>query len=159
MISFTPLCWYTAHLLAAFILSNILFFTNILLIHSLTLKVFNSLSFAFTATLCFVFSPSGIFMYAFYSESLFLTIALTGMILRENRRIWLSAIIFGMSTLVRSNGYLFAGFFIFDAIRSKRVAFKGWVWTWMKAFACVTIVGELACEQDTTIVRWISMVD
>jgi hypothetical protein len=146
MLSLPPLCWYSALLLSSFLLSQVFFFLNILLLHSLSLLVCGSPSLSYVSSLCFIFNPATIFMAACYTEGCFMVLALAGMIAREHQRPWVSALLFGWSTLVRANGWIFAGFFVFDAIRAtyltKRVISTSCVRVWIRTALCSIIVGQ-----------------
>lgn len=101
---------------------------------SLTLKIFNGQDdFACLTSSLFIISPIGIFMtsaYVFniitprsttrYTESLFAFLSFSGMLCFHSRNYVFAALIWALSAGVRSNGILFAGFFVYRFILQKK---------------------------------------
>jgi hypothetical protein len=92
---------------------------------------------AFLSAVCFICSPAAIFHAACYSEGVFALLAFSGMYLRTVTsnsgscnghgdgggaaspwRLLLAALCFAAAGTVRANGWILAGFFVFDALRS-----------------------------------------
>jgi Gpi18-like mannosyltransferase len=163
----TPLCSYTSLLLASFLLSNLCFLGNVMLLHSLTLRVLRSSRLAYLSAVCFLLSPASIFHLAHYSEASFMLLSLAAMLLREQGRSWASALLFACATLVRANGWIFAGFFCFDALQttlhargSRSVARCATIaGAWLKASVLAVIVGQsawtLASRCASALVRFV----
>ncbi|KAL2645078.1 hypothetical protein R1flu_012665 [Riccia fluitans] len=71
---------------------------------------------ALTTAALFCFNPASTFYSAAYSESLFAVLSFAGLLCFVKGHKWCSVILFGLSSGVRSNGVLHAGFFLFQAM-------------------------------------------
>jgi len=110
---------------SAQLLSVLFLLVNVVLLHRLSLLVLDSAPLSFlSAGLFCVASPAATFhLTGLYSEGAFACAALTGMLLRERGAPpLLVALCFAVATTIRGNGYLLAGFFVFDAIQHVRRA-------------------------------------
>ncbi|KAJ3348042.1 ER membrane glycoprotein subunit of the GPI transamidase complex-like protein [Allomyces javanicus] len=68
---------------------------------------------AFLAAVLFACQPASVFMSSFYTESVFAFLGFSGMWAMEQSHWALAALLWALSTLVRSNGILHAGFFAY----------------------------------------------
>lgn len=107
---------YLSHhseLLISGVLLNASFFVvAAVALHELTRHLF-SRELAHEAVLLFCFNPASIFFTACYTESLFSAISFSGVLaLEQNRPNW-ATLLFVLGGLVRSNGFLSAGFLIY----------------------------------------------
>ena len=83
-------------------------------------------------------------MLSFYTEGPFLSLALLAMLAREKGNMWTAAVCFAACTCVRANGYLFAGFFIFDAARATLQA-RGKVGVTLQAWIGAIVATGIVC--------------
>lgn len=86
-------------------------------LYNLTLTVFQSELFALTSSLLFCLNPASIFFSALYSESLFCLLTFSGMWALEVGSVHLALVSLAVSTGVRSNGILSAGYFVYYFLR------------------------------------------
>ncbi|KAK9760005.1 ER membrane glycoprotein subunit of the GPI transamidase complex-like protein [Basidiobolus ranarum] len=100
--------------LSGVIISNVSFALATAALYHLSYSIFKKEKFAFISALCFCFTPSCMFMSSMYTESLFALLTFVGMDLYVHKWFWSAAIVWSSSTLTRSNGIVYAGFFIFD---------------------------------------------
>ncbi|KAL3226534.1 hypothetical protein MRX96_024874 [Rhipicephalus microplus] len=84
-------------------------------LHRLTHQLFSK-EHADEAVLLFCFNPASIFFSACYSESVFAAISFLGMLLLEQNRPNLATFFFCLGGLVRSNGFLSAGFLLYSGL-------------------------------------------
>ncbi|GJJ70509.1 GPI mannosyltransferase 2 [Entomortierella parvispora] len=102
--------------LAGVLVANASFIVATVQLYRLSSKLFGQEKFAFTSAILYAFSPSGIFMSAVYAESLFAALSFTGMVFAADKNYLLAAIAWSLSSTARSNGVLYAGFFIYDLV-------------------------------------------
>ncbi|ORX89815.1 mannosyltransferase [Basidiobolus meristosporus CBS 931.73] len=100
--------------LSGIIISNVSFALATATLYHLSYSIFKKERFALISALCFCFTPSCMFMSSMYTESLFALLTFVGMDLYIHRWFWSAAIVWSFSTLTRSNGVVYVGFFIFD---------------------------------------------
>ncbi|KAF9582830.1 hypothetical protein BGW38_010701 [Lunasporangiospora selenospora] len=136
--------------LAGSIVANVSFIIAAVQLYRLTNLLFGRERFAFLTALLYVLTPSGIFMSAIYTESLFSALTFTGMILMTQKRYFMAAIVWSISSTARSNGILYSGFFIYEFL--VRMDFNcstmQKLWAVVKTgFLClVTLLGFLAVQ-------------
>lgn len=82
---------------------------------------------AYYAALLFCINPASIFMTAPYTETLFVCLSLGGMLCATCNRLLLAALLFGASSLARSNGVVSVGF-ILHSLAMQYVATLASVW-------------------------------
>ncbi|GBG88275.1 hypothetical protein CBR_g46841, partial [Chara braunii] len=70
---------------------------------------------AFQAVSLFCYNPATIFYFSLYTESLFAAFVFGGLLCLVKGATWMAAILFGFSSLTRSNGVLNSGFFLFKS--------------------------------------------
>ncbi|KAG0309283.1 hypothetical protein BGZ98_003885 [Dissophora globulifera] len=102
--------------LAGVLVAHVSFVAAAVQLYRLTYKLFGLEKFAFLSAMVYVLTPSGIFMSAINAESLFSALTFTGMIFAAERRYLLAAITWSLSSTARSNGILYAGFFVYDLV-------------------------------------------
>ncbi|KAI1311329.1 hypothetical protein EDD11_003474 [Mortierella claussenii] len=102
--------------LAGILVSNASFVAAAVQIYRLSNALFEREQFAFLTAMLYVLAPSGIFMSAIYTESLFAALSFSGMLFAARKQYLLAAIIWSISGTARSNGILYVGFFIYDLI-------------------------------------------
>eukprot|EP00668_Euglena_longa_P014022 GGOE01017982.1.p1 GENE.GGOE01017982.1~~GGOE01017982.1.p1 ORF type:complete len:303 (+),score=59.14 GGOE01017982.1:28-909(+) len=101
---------------AALLTSNVCFVAAAGLLYRLTEAVLEDRRWARAAALLFCISPASVFMSAAYTESCYTMLGFAGMLAWVHRHRWVAAVLFMMATVVRSNGILLAGFFLYDAL-------------------------------------------
>ncbi|KAF9110577.1 hypothetical protein BGX27_006156 [Mortierella sp. AM989] len=116
--------------LAGVLIANVSFIAASVQLYHLTNTLFKREKFAFLSAMLYVLTPSGIFMSAIYTESLFAALSFTGMRLAANKQYLLAAFVWSISCMARSNGTLYAGFFIYDLV--VRMDLKASVWSKVK---------------------------
>ena len=110
-----------AVLLAGFLLSNLLFFTSLILFYKLTLIVLRNKKLAFLSSIFFCFWPGSLFYSAVYSESLFMTLILGAFYFLEKERNVKSTLLGFLGAFVRSTGLLVAIPFVYESFRKRSV--------------------------------------
>ncbi|KAL6077915.1 GPI mannosyltransferase 2 [Balamuthia mandrillaris] len=118
-------------LLVSFLLCNACFILSALQLQKLSVLVLKDNRLATTATLLYCINPASIFMSAIYTESVFALLLFSALRLLEEGysvnkntqqmllhwKTWAAAICGGLACLVRSNGIIACGFFLFAAFR------------------------------------------
>ncbi|KAG0092594.1 hypothetical protein BGZ92_009276 [Podila epicladia] len=102
--------------LAGVLVANGSFIIASVQLYRLSNTLFGNERFAFLSALLYILTPSGIFMSAIYTESLFAAISFSGMIFTAQKQYLLAAIFFSLSSTARSNGILYAGYFVYDLV-------------------------------------------
>ncbi|KAF9305252.1 hypothetical protein BGZ74_010858 [Mortierella antarctica] len=102
--------------LAGVLVANGSFIIAAVQLYRLSNTLFGNERFAFLSALLYILTPSGIFMSAIYTESLFAAISFSGMIFTAQKRYLMAAILFSLSSTARSNGILYAGYFVYDLV-------------------------------------------
>lgn len=117
-ISFGLINPVSAVMLASFILNTFAFCLAGIALYRLTLIIFWRLghSFAEETTLWFAYNPASIFFTATYSESLYSAFTFMGLAALHTKRLFVSSILFALSTLTRSNGILNTGYLLFQML-------------------------------------------
>ncbi|ORZ27001.1 GPI mannosyltransferase 2 [Lobosporangium transversale] len=117
--------------LAGILISNVSFVIASVQIYRLSRTLFKQDQFAFLTALLYILTPSGIFMSAIYAESLFAALSFTGMLYAARKQYLPAAIVWSISNLARSNGILYAGFFVYDLI--VMIDLQSSIWNKIKA--------------------------
>jgi phosphatidylinositol glycan class V len=115
------------------------------LLFVLSVRVLRSWSLAYTASMCFILSPAGVFFSVAYTESLFALLTFGGLLLWHERHPLPAALVFACASMVRSNGALFAALFAWDAVRNAIKARAYGVRAWRAvgwSLLLTAIVGE-----------------
>uniref|UniRef100_A0A146KR70 GPI mannosyltransferase 2 n=1 Tax=Lygus hesperus TaxID=30085 RepID=A0A146KR70_LYGHE len=97
-------------LLASVLLNSVLFVEATILLYKLSLAVLKHELFAFHSAIFFCLSPATVFFIAPYSESLFAFCTFKGMLNYATNKMVPSVLWFTLSTFVRSNGVINAGY-------------------------------------------------
>lgn len=98
------------------VLVNVSFFVvAAVALHRLTHQLFSK-EHADEAVLLFCFNPASIFFSACYSESVFAAVSFLGLLLLEQNRPNLATLFFCLGGLVRSNGFMSAGFLLYSGL-------------------------------------------
>lgn len=71
---------------------------------------------AFTSSIAFCLSPPSLFMSSFYTESIFALLSFTGMRYIAKKQYMKAALVWGITSSIRSNAIVFAGFFFYDLV-------------------------------------------
>ncbi|KAJ3302621.1 hypothetical protein HDV03_004806 [Kappamyces sp. JEL0829] len=114
----------TSIVLAGILISNLCFVAAALALYRLGLALDFRPKTALAAAILFCISPASIFMSTLYTESLFAFLTLQGMRLYVEGRKSMACALWACSSLVRSNGTMYAGFFVWDivdGVRRKRL--------------------------------------
>ncbi|KAK9718297.1 ER membrane glycoprotein subunit of the GPI transamidase complex-like protein [Basidiobolus ranarum] len=101
-------------ILSGIIVSTLSFSLATVALYHLSYSIFKKERFALITALCYCFTPSCMFMSSMYTESLFSLLTFVGMDLYVHKQFWCAAVVWSLSSLTRSNGIVYAGFFIFD---------------------------------------------
>ncbi|KAH9301909.1 hypothetical protein KI387_013492, partial [Taxus chinensis] len=101
---------------SGYTLNNIAFVLSALFLYKLTLLVFKDSKAALQTTALFCFNPASIFYSSIYSESLFSLLSFAGIYSLLSGSNWKATLLFALSSAVRSNGVINAGFFLFQAM-------------------------------------------
>lgn len=99
-----------------YLITNAAFVFAALYLYKVTLYVMEEEDLAWRAACLFSFNSASVFYSAIYSESLFALCSFGGLWQFVEGNTWTAALIFGLSSGVRSNGVLHAGFFLFQAM-------------------------------------------
>ncbi|KAG0261157.1 hypothetical protein DFQ27_003119 [Actinomortierella ambigua] len=98
------------------LVANASFILAAVQLYRLSRQLFRDEPFAFLSGLMYVLTPSGIFSSAIYTESTFAALTFTGMLFAAKRQYLLAAVTWSISSTARSNGILYAGFFVYDLV-------------------------------------------
>ncbi|EMR10094.1 hypothetical protein PNEG_01844 [Pneumocystis murina B123] len=98
--------------LVSIIISHLFHFFSIFILYHLTFKIYKSRDMAIVTSLLYLISPSGIFLSAGYSESLFSFVTFLGFIFFEEGYNFLAALTWCIASTIRSNGILWSIFFL-----------------------------------------------
>ncbi|GLJ22031.1 hypothetical protein SUGI_0412820 [Cryptomeria japonica] len=109
--------------LSGYILNNIAFVFAGLFLYKLTLLVLKDPKLALRTVALFCFNPASIFYSSIYSESLFSLLSFAGIYFLLSGMNWKATLLFAMSSAVRSNGVINAGFILFQAMHQAYEAF------------------------------------
>jgi Gpi18-like mannosyltransferase len=109
--------WNEAVLLAGFLLSNILFFTSLILFYKLTEIVLENKKRTFLSSIFFCLWPGSLFYSAVYSESLFMTLTLGAFYFLEKGKNAKSTLLGFLAAFTRSNGFLVAIPLLYQGIK------------------------------------------
>ncbi|XP_078094171.1 palmitoyltransferase ZDHHC18-A isoform X2 [Mustelus asterias] len=116
-----PLQWllnlHSRLLLAAVLLNMVIFILSAVVLYQLSVIVLRDRKLASLSSLLFCLTPASVFMSAAYSESMFMLLAFGGMLYLEKGKPLISCILFSLSTAVRSNGIVNAGFLFYSQLR------------------------------------------
>ncbi|KAJ1998917.1 ER membrane glycoprotein subunit of the GPI transamidase complex-like protein [Coemansia thaxteri] len=102
--------------LAGVIISNASFVLAAVTLYALGRATLRSERLAYIAALLFAAAPSNMFMSAIYTESLFAWLVFSALLLIAQRRHAWAALCLCASGLCRSNGVVYAGFFVWDLV-------------------------------------------
>ncbi len=120
---------FQAVLTAGFIISNTLFFFNVVIFYKLSEIVLKNSRIAFLSSIFFCFWPGSLFFSAIYTESLFMFLALSAFYLLEKKKAIKSAFFGFLAGLARSSGFLVFIPFLYNGLqkRSYRLIFYSFV--------------------------------
>ncbi|KAJ2368848.1 ER membrane glycoprotein subunit of the GPI transamidase complex-like protein [Coemansia sp. RSA 2607] len=107
---------------AGVIISNVAFVMAAATLYKLGAETMRNERLAYIAALVYVIAPSNVFMSAVYTESLFALFVFLAMLFVGRRKYLLAAGCLGISGLCRSNGLVYAGFFVWN------IAVRGDIW-------------------------------
>eukprot|EP00899_Mesostigma_viride_P024493 jgi/Mesvir1/5228/Mv15356-RA.2 len=110
-----PLGLRATLVLAGLIVNNVAFVAAAVCLYWLSRDVLGDEQLATRASLLFCINPASVFYSMIYSESLYALLSLAGTLCLVRRRLLPAALLFGLSSVTRSNGVLLAGFFVFLA--------------------------------------------
>ncbi|KAJ1723026.1 ER membrane glycoprotein subunit of the GPI transamidase complex-like protein [Coemansia erecta] len=103
-------------IVAGVIVSNVSFVLAAATLYKLGAETMRNERLAYIAALMYVIAPSNIFMSAVCTESLFALVVFLAMLFIGRRNYLLAAGCLGISGLCRSNGLVYAGFFIWNMV-------------------------------------------
>ncbi|KAF9963204.1 hypothetical protein BGZ70_007572 [Mortierella alpina] len=136
--------------IAGILVANASFIVASVQLYRLSKALFGRESFAFLTAMLYVLTPSGIFMSAIYTESVFAALSFTGMLFAARKQYFLAAITWSISCTARSNGILYAGFILYDLIArmdlQSSVLQKMWALSKAAFLSGVTWLGFLAVQ-------------
>ncbi|XP_077193825.1 GPI alpha-1,6-mannosyltransferase 2 isoform X1 [Paroedura picta] len=107
------LCFRSRLLLSAALLNAIFSVLASWVLYELGCVVLQCRRQAFLSAILFCITPANVFMAAAYSESMFALLAFAAMWQLEKGRLWTSTLLFSLTSGVRSNGMINAGFLIY----------------------------------------------
>ncbi|KAJ2054947.1 ER membrane glycoprotein subunit of the GPI transamidase complex-like protein [Coemansia sp. S146] len=102
--------------MAGLIISNVSFVLAAATLYQLGCATLRNERLAYVAALLFVAAPASAFMSAIYTESLFAWLVFAALLLIARQRYVWAALCLSVSGLCRSNGILYAGFFVWDLV-------------------------------------------
>ncbi|KAJ2777996.1 ER membrane glycoprotein subunit of the GPI transamidase complex-like protein [Coemansia linderi] len=102
--------------IAGLVISNISFVFAAATLYVLGRATLRNERLAYVAALLFVAAPASAFMSAVYTESLFAWLVFSALLLIAQRQYAWAALCLSASGLCRSNGILYAGFFVWDLV-------------------------------------------
>ncbi|KAI9339859.1 GPI mannosyltransferase 2 [Pilaira anomala] len=82
---------------------------------------------AYVSSIAFCLSPPAMFMSSFYTESIFALMSFTGMRWIVEKKYTSAAMIWGFTSLIRSNAIIYSGFFWYDLIWVRFIQRKNFV--------------------------------
>lgn len=110
------ICQAQAAIIAGLLISNFSFVLAAVVLHRLAIQLRLSPRISRTAAILFCINPASIFMSSLYTESLFALLSFYGMLNSELGHDFLSAVTFAIAACTRSNGIVYAGFFIWKLV-------------------------------------------
>ncbi|GCB62714.1 palmitoyltransferase ZDHHC18-A isoform X1 [Scyliorhinus torazame] len=137
-------------LLAAVLLNTAIFVLSAVVLYQLSVAVLQDRKLAFLSSLLFCLTPASVFMSAAYSESMFMLLTFSGMLHLEKGKPLTSCILFSLSTAVRSNGIVNAGFLFYSQLRhcslyvkhkikvTEKDLYKSWLNPFLRSVLLVT---------------------
>ncbi|RKP27861.1 GPI mannosyltransferase 2 [Syncephalis pseudoplumigaleata] len=155
---FSPLHYVLSHrmvlLLSGIVISNVAFILAACSLYRqvphLSLAIFNDRRFAFLSGALFCLTPSAMFMSSIYTESIFALLSFTGMELYAHGRLWPAAAVWSLSSLARSNGIVYAGFFVYELLirQTRLIGAKHLLMRCLTAvMLSAMVIGGMACFQ------------
>ncbi|KAJ2263954.1 ER membrane glycoprotein subunit of the GPI transamidase complex-like protein [Coemansia sp. RSA 376] len=102
--------------IAGLVISNVSFVLAAATLYVLGCATLRNERLAYVAALLFVAAPASAFMSAVYTESLFAWLVFSALLLIVRQRYVWAALCLSVSGLCRSNGILYAGFFVWDLV-------------------------------------------
>ncbi|RKP07024.1 GPI mannosyltransferase 2 [Thamnocephalis sphaerospora] len=137
-------------LLAGVTLSNVAFILAAIAFYRLTRTMFGDHRFALVSATLFCLAPSSMFMSSMYAESLFALLSFVGMGFMQRGNHFAAACVWALSTLARSNGIIYVGFFVYELLirQTHKHGISGFALRLSKciALAVITISGFTAFE-------------
>eukprot|EP01018_Ginkgo_biloba_P031801 Gb_15854 [translate_table: standard] len=109
--------------LSGYVLNNTAFVLAAIYLYKLSILVLKESRAALRTTALFCFNPASIFYSSIYSESLFSLLSFAGIYYLISGVNWKAMLFFAVSSAVRSNGVINAGFFLFQAMHRAYDAF------------------------------------
>ncbi|KAG2202461.1 hypothetical protein INT47_013077 [Mucor saturninus] len=76
---------------------------------------------AYMSSIAFCLSPPAMFMSSFYTESLFAFLTFTGMTYIAQKKYFTAALLWGITSAIRSNAIIYSGFFYYDLIWTRLI--------------------------------------
>lgn len=104
------------YVISGIAIANVCHLLAYLSLYFLTLQLFDSEKFAYQSAILFLVQPASIHMTTLFSEAPFAALAITGMLCFVTRYDLIAAILFFLAGIVRSNGVLLAGFFLYRVV-------------------------------------------
>jgi phosphatidylinositol glycan class V len=108
-------------ILTGVFVSNVCHFVAYLCLYHLTKLLHGDHRRAQLTCLLFLLQPASVHMTTCFSEATFAAFALGGLLLYYRRHRTLAALVFCLSGLIRSNGLLFAGLFIYEMLVARQI--------------------------------------
>lgn len=68
------------------------------------------------SSIAFCLSPPAMFMSSFYTESIFALLSFTGMRWATEKNYFCAALLWGLTSAIRSNAIIYSGFFFYDLV-------------------------------------------
>ncbi len=109
-----------AVMVAGFIVSNVLFFVSLILFYKLSKLLINNKKIVIISVAFFCFWSGSFFYSAVYSESLFMTLALSAFYLLEKGQTKKSTIFGFFAGLARSSGFIVSIPFIYNGLQTRK---------------------------------------
>lgn len=102
--------------LSGILISNLSHLVSYISLYHLTLHLFGDYRMAYQSSIFFLIQPASIHMTTLFSEGTFAALVITGMWSFVHGYDAAAAILFSLSGLVRSNGILLSGFFLYRSV-------------------------------------------
>ncbi|GAA5811563.1 hypothetical protein MFLAVUS_005002 [Mucor flavus] len=115
-------------LLSGVTIANVSFVLAAGALYKLTLALLpRNQKLAYVSSIAFCLSPPAMFMSSFYTESIFALMSFTGMRWAAEKKYLSAAVIWGLTSAVRSNAIVYVGFFFYDLIWIRFIQRKNFI--------------------------------
>lgn len=122
-------------LFSGILISNFFFILSAIILFYLSLTITKTESISFLSSILFSIQPASVFLSSMYTESLFVFLCFTGMLLYKKEHRIVPILLWSIATATRSNGITMGGFFLYSFLLSPKM--KNLFWSFFGLFSII----------------------